>query len=57
MPERFKVSRAEESNNYNSFSDSREEANNYNSFSDTTEDHRIKEKLLPDNSISAGKYI
>ncbi|XP_050314545.1 solute carrier family 12 member 6 isoform X3 [Anthonomus grandis grandis] len=52
MPERFKVSRAEDPNNYNSFSDNtRDEGNSYNSYSSgRTEDQRIKQKLLPDPS-------
>ncbi|CAH1121202.1 unnamed protein product [Ceutorhynchus assimilis] len=54
MPERFKVSRAEEPNNYNSFSDN-DEANNYSSFTETTEDQRVKEKLLPENIVETNR--
>lgn len=48
MPERFKVSRSEEPNNYNSFSEIRDESN-FNNFSGDTEDQRVTEKLLPEN--------
>lgn len=48
------MSRAQETNNYNSFSDSRDEGNNFNSFSAATDDERVKEKLLPP-SFAPGK--
>ncbi|XP_030748646.1 solute carrier family 12 member 6 isoform X3 [Sitophilus oryzae] len=53
MPERFKVSRAEEANNYNSFNDTQEDSQ-FSSYSDPKDDQRIKEKLLPQQSQYTG---
>ncbi|XP_076261181.1 solute carrier family 12 member kcc isoform X1 [Rhynchophorus ferrugineus] len=46
MAERFKVSKAEDANNYNSFNDTQDESH-FSSFNDPKDDQRIKEKLLP----------
>lgn len=54
MPERFKVSRADETKQYNSFSGTNEDANNF-SYSDPSEEQRITEKLLPQNTVASVK--